>query len=103
MAYSDHGSRPKITNITFTDGTTEQSHVLEVDVKKFDISSRFGNSFKIAYIENATSTVYKTIPKNSGYFEDYIKDNHLIIYILVPNATSEDPDVIEILEWKSTD
>jgi len=103
MSFSDHGSRPIITNITFTSGTIEQSHVLNVNVKKFDISSRFGNTFRIAYAENNTSTVWKTIPADSGYFEDYIKDNDLTIYILVPNATTEDPEVIEILEWKSTD
>ena len=103
MGYNDHQTRPTITTITFTDGVTEQSHVFDANMKKFDISSRFGKTFKIAYVENGTiGNDYKTIPQDSGYFENFIKDV-LTIFILVPNASTNDSEVIEILEWQSTD
>jgi len=105
MGYSDHGTLPKITNITFTDGVTEQSHIFTGNFKKFDISTRSGNTFRIAYIVNGTAQggTYKTIPQDSGYFENFIKHPNLTVYLLIPNATTKDPDTIEILEWQSTD
>ena len=101
MTYSAHGTLPRIINITFTD-STEQSHVFVVQVKSFDISARNGKSFRFAYVENGTGTTYKTVPVNSGYFETFLKFPGTI-YISVPSATSPSPEVIEILEWASTD
>lgn len=102
MGYSDHGASPRITNISFTNGTTELSHVFRLNVKKFDVSTRFGKAFRYAYREDDTEVTWKTVPQNSGYFENFIK-GELTLYLLVPNATAQDPETIEILEWESAD
>lgn len=100
--YSRHGTRPRITNITFTDGTTEQSHIFYLDVKQFSLIARNNKPFRFSWMLGGTSTAFQTVPANASYFEDYIKDT-LTIYLLVPTATIGSPEVIEILEWESTD
>ncbi len=102
MGYSDHGSDPKITNIVFSDGVTEQSHIFNENVKKFDILAKNGKSFQFAYIENGTSSIFKTVPAKATYFEEFIKGS-FTIYLLVPTATGGDTETIEILEWESAD
>ena len=100
--YSQHGSVPKITNINFTDGSIELSHIFRPDVKQFTISARNSQKFLFSYEENGTSSNYMTIPENAVYYETYIKDT-LTIYFLVPNASEESPETLEILEWMSED
>ena len=98
MSYSSHGTNPKITLITFT-SNAEQSHVFQTNVKKFDVSARNDKSFTVAYL---TSANFKKISTGGDYFEDFVK-GPLELFITVPTATSGSSEIIEILEWESTD
>jgi hypothetical protein len=92
------GRIPKIYNVTLTNANTEYSQALNLGTKKFLVSERNGNPFRLAFETGRVATPtepYKTILSNQVYWEDEVNLVGITLYLAAPSGGR----VIEIICW----
>jgi hypothetical protein len=89
---------PIVYNVTMIDADTEYSQALPTTCRKFEIQTRDGTAFRVAYETGkvaAPTEPYVTIPENCLYYHEMISPTALTLYF----ACAEALKVVEIIEW----
>lgn len=89
---------PVIYNVTLTNADQEYSQLLPNGTKKFTISERNGNPFRLAFETGRVAVPtepYKTILSNQVYWEDDVNLVGVTLYLAAPVGGR----VIEIICW----
>lgn len=92
------GRIPTIYNVTLTLANTEYSQALNLGTKKFMVSERNGNPFRLAFEAGkvaAPTEPYKTVLSNQVYWEDSVNLVGVTLYLAAPVGER----VIEIITW----
>jgi len=89
---------PYIYNVTLTLADTEYSQALPTGMKRFTISERGGNAFRIAFSTGLVATPtepYYTVLANENYWEQDLYLSGMTVYLAAPIGGR----VIEITAW----
>lgn len=85
---------PNIQNITIAVANVEQSYVLPVNTKTYNLKARGNSRIRLAYTAGQSGTNFVTIPPGNEYNVDGLNSS-LTIYFQANNAL----EVIELESW----
>ncbi|MGI2335742.1 MAG: hypothetical protein ACRKGH_03750 [Dehalogenimonas sp.] len=94
----DEATTPVIRNVEMTLADTEYSQALGSQVKRFEIKTRDGSAFRLAFQTGKVATPtnpYLTVPANSSYSEDGLNCASTIYF-----ASGDAGKIIEIVTWE---